>query len=325
MTDRFVQVETGLPRSRLVDRARTVLALSRACAVGHLTLLWLAVMETGCSGRLDDRSDLWIEDAAGWTGEPGAFARFIREHHLTDGVITDWKEKYALVDEARERNKQRMRRTRKSHGADTVRAQNRNVSDTPLSSPSLAVVVEGANPTEMLVGRDGPADPLDRFGDRLAKFGEFEDEVRRLLRASADAETLLRALEGHVAKEEYTHAQVGQAVRDVLANGERFNSKRFRVFLQSIKQPRASAVAGVIAPADALADLRRALDWSKSVGGYRRITAEAYAKAVPLPIRKALGACGGIKAFEEADAIGLRALEKRFVTEWQREAAHASR
>lgn len=311
MIERYVQVEVGFPRSKLVDRARTVLDVCRPRAIGHLTLLWLAVMETGCSGRLDDRSDLWIEDAAEWRGEPGKFARFVREHHLTDGVITDWTAKYATVDEARQRNTTRMRRTRTAHRARTDDAQSAHVRDTPLLLSTLSSS-NGANQTEMLVGRETPGSD---------EFGPDTEFVVGLLRSSEKPHAVLATLRMMV-QEGTPAALIGQCVREVASNGERFNVQRFRGYVRSKSAPPENTPA-TLAPYGADLALRSVLDWAKARGGYRQITATDYREYVTPEVRQALGACGGLKAFEVADEIGLRMLTKKFHAEYGR-ASHAT-
>src|SRR3954470_19859252 len=97
--DRFVQIETGLPSSKLIDRTRDALSIGRALAVGLYVNLWIAAMQLRTRGLIGDRSDRWIEEAAGWDGGPGAFAKRVREIHLDrDGVIRDWLIKYGKLD-----------------------------------------------------------------------------------------------------------------------------------------------------------------------------------------------------------------------------------
>lgn len=102
MTDLYVQVETGFPESKLVDKAREMLGVSTDVAIAKLVRLWLRTMAVGCHGQIGERSDGWIEEAVAWTGEPGKFAAFVRLHHLDDsGVIRDWLDKYGAVEEGR--------------------------------------------------------------------------------------------------------------------------------------------------------------------------------------------------------------------------------
>jgi hypothetical protein len=99
MADLWIQVEVGLPSSKLVTRARMQLGLDTNQAIGILVRLWLAVMEEGCQGHIGERDDEWIEDAVRWKGEPGAFAAFVRQYHIDEnGVVLEWLEKYGALE-----------------------------------------------------------------------------------------------------------------------------------------------------------------------------------------------------------------------------------
>jgi hypothetical protein len=104
MADYYVQVATDFGSSRLVDRARTVLGTDRATTIVLFLDLWSATLEAGIHGKVGERSDAWIEEAARWRGEPGEFAAFVRAHHLDGaGVIKDWLAKYGKLEALRER------------------------------------------------------------------------------------------------------------------------------------------------------------------------------------------------------------------------------
>ncbi len=101
MADLYVQVEAGFARSKLVDRTRG-LGVTTNEAIGLYVRLWLAVLLTQSGGQVGERSDAWIEEEAGWRGEPGAFAALVRRHHLDDdGRIRDWEEKYGKLETRR--------------------------------------------------------------------------------------------------------------------------------------------------------------------------------------------------------------------------------
>lgn len=101
MSDLWVQVDAGFPTSKLVDRARA-LGLDTDQVIGKFVRLWLAVMVSQTHGSLGERSDAWIEEAVGWRGEVGAFARLVRTYHCDDkGEIRDWSEKYGKLEKVR--------------------------------------------------------------------------------------------------------------------------------------------------------------------------------------------------------------------------------
>ena len=103
MTEYWVQVETGLPTSKLIDKARDQLGLDTDQAIGKFVRLWLAVMTLGNGGSLADRSNGWIEEAVGWRGSAGVFAEFVRREHVDEtGRIRDWLDKYGRLEYTRD-------------------------------------------------------------------------------------------------------------------------------------------------------------------------------------------------------------------------------
>ena len=111
----WMRVVANIGQRKVTWRAVMSLGLPRAAAVGHLVMLWGGALESETNGYLNDIPDAQIEAWAGWDGEPGRFAQFVRAHHVdADGRINEWDD-YAGVLEAqreRERTKKAAQRAR---------------------------------------------------------------------------------------------------------------------------------------------------------------------------------------------------------------------
>jgi hypothetical protein len=273
MADYYAQVEAGFPRSKLVDRARTALGLDTDQAIGKFVRLWLAVIEAGPGGSLADRSDAWIEEAVAWRGEPGAFAKFVRDVHLDEhGVIRDWEDKYGVLDKLRRQARDRkaaQRERERSERNGTVtplsrgheRDQGRDgpgdghaavlppVTESSLLSPSSSSLVvtqeQKPVPTQEPVRRDAPpADPLIDTLERArldpALFAPDDwVHVSGLLRASRNAFAVACTMRGHLEGEEgpiYTPKVIGRAAREFGAAGKEFNARYFAGFLRDAEK-----------------------------------------------------------------------------------------
>lgn len=120
MQSLWIRVVANMGQRKVTARLSSVLrtsaglsrGASRAAAVGYLVMLWGSVAENTTDGRVDDVPDELLEDWAGWDGEPGAFARWLREHHVTDGRINDWDEYAGALEDRREKDRERKRRQR---------------------------------------------------------------------------------------------------------------------------------------------------------------------------------------------------------------------
>lgn len=256
-TDRFVQVEVGLPRSRLVDRLRDDLGITRVEAVGHLVLLWSAALTLRTRGQIGDRSDRWIEEEAGWTGqrEQGAFARAIREHHLDEhGVIRDFDEKYGKLDVDREKAADLKRRQRaKSKDTDVTVEVVSDVRSTGTSSalstgqtddspviPSISLSVSQSvdlkeNQDQKPVGREN-GEHHRALREVEERFGEFAQWPVGLVRAAgnpaATAATILSHLDG-MHGPVYAPEVIALAAREYAASDEpTFKPRLFAGFVR---------------------------------------------------------------------------------------------
>ena len=220
MIERFVQVESGLPRSKLIDRARSQLDIDTNEAIGLFVRLWIAVLATRSGGCLGERSDRWIEEESGWRGAPGAFGAFVREHHLDEhGCIRDWKAKYGKLDIERQKAnewKRRQRSREKLTGVDgpadslvdesvvssavsSGQSNGQSADSPPISSISLSSVSR----SDLALGEGEPERERDEGRAAalhvvLARFAEHAKYPLGLVRASRNPEAVAATLVSHL-------------------------------------------------------------------------------------------------------------------------------
>jgi hypothetical protein len=82
-------------------------------------MLWGKVSVYCTDGDISEVSDQELERWAQWTGEPGAFAEFVRARHVTDGRINDWDEFQGALEERRAKERERKRRERAAAKSET--------------------------------------------------------------------------------------------------------------------------------------------------------------------------------------------------------------
>ncbi|HTJ62133.1 MAG TPA: hypothetical protein VL333_13160 [Candidatus Saccharimonadales bacterium] len=241
-----MQVEVGLPTSKLVDAGVTMLGLDSDQVMGKLLRLWSACMTVRCGMTLGERSDSWIEEVVAWRGQPGLFARFVREKHLDGDAIRDWHEKYGKLERIREAASE-LKRSQRS------RSKQRPVDGPPDSpgdslvdgppdsppdlSPTIHSVVKEPRTTKEPVRRDAVA----QFAHDEFDFGPFADIVEGFLRSQQRVAAIMATLrmhkQGELGHEKATDRELGLAVQQYAASATGgFNAKYFRGFVKDAKQ-----------------------------------------------------------------------------------------
>jgi hypothetical protein len=217
------------------------------------------VLDARIGGKVGDRSDRWIEEAAGWRGARGCFAAFIRAHHLDGaGVIRDWMTKYAAIEVRRSKETIRKRNYRQGLGDEGSGAVPGTLTGTvpgtetglslgfslpssisPLSSSSE----ETTNYLKPSNGKEAN-EPELRIGDQVSaflaefEFGEFAPDVEGLLRAGRRPWSIIGVLRRHLQGMNVpirTAAEVGRAVQEYSAdNHPSFKSLLFDGYLRGV-------------------------------------------------------------------------------------------
>ena len=266
MRNYFAQVEEDFPASKLVDRAREELGLDTDQAIGKFVRLWLATIRAVPGGRLGERSDVWIEEAVAWRGQPGQFAAFVRQWHLDEnGVVRDWASKYGALDHLRERARRNQAEKRRRDklspprhgdmGDDTSSDERQHDSgDVGEGSPDFSLTStssslrcssleqEKSPRTEKEpVGR-GSNTEVDRLiatleEARLDQTLFAPDDwkfVEGLIRSARNPLSIATIMRGHLEGMDgplCTPAVLGRAAREFAADGKEFNARYFAAFV----------------------------------------------------------------------------------------------
>lgn len=105
----WIAVEAHLVKRYIVHQAAEYLGVTPIEALGHLVAFWGEVAEDAKGGDISSTLDGQIEAWAIWEGELGLFARFIREHCVTDGVIRGWEEMQGPLEARRDKDRERVK------------------------------------------------------------------------------------------------------------------------------------------------------------------------------------------------------------------------
>ena len=104
----WIRVHGALIDKPVVTRLAEAVKVSRLEAAGLLVTFWGAVSQHCANGQVAHYSDAQIEAWAHWTRRRGAFAKWLRDHHLDDdGRVREWDEYAGKLEVIRERDRQR--------------------------------------------------------------------------------------------------------------------------------------------------------------------------------------------------------------------------
>lgn len=214
----WIQVDAGFSRSATVKRLANTLGLHRQQVVGMFVDLWEWSVENSDRGWVrGGEATFLIEDAAGWTGERGAFVRAalaverapLEANAAGDLRIKGWR-RYARLLELREAAKRRKSKQRDEEDAPVTREfANQGVTVREPERDGHAKVREPSLSSLPLVSSKGvqgeaptvPGAVMDEVTDAYAKarggaafdWNRVEEAALRGLQAKgADAEVLRR-------------------------------------------------------------------------------------------------------------------------------------
>lgn len=106
----------------VVRRCADALNINTAQALGHLVSLWSWLADESETGHVASFTNDEIESAAGWNGEIGLFAKFVRSKHTVNGRIRDWDEYMGPLVAIRKNARTRMRERRQLQKQQDVEA-----------------------------------------------------------------------------------------------------------------------------------------------------------------------------------------------------------
>lgn len=251
----WYRMHANLGDTKVLWRAVTFLGTSPGTAAGHLALFWGKVSQHCPGGDISQLPDAQLESWAMWDGEPGMFARFIREQHCTDGKVNDWEEFNGPLEERRRKERERKAAQRSRGRAQDVPR------DVPRDTPRDGRTTSGGYDTKrdeknyQLLQRareEAPPENDDEAPDvslagglDLEPFGTYAPFVAMLLRSAPFPPAVAGSLRSYLEPmggPVYTHAEVGQAVMEFLASSDRaagtFNAAYFAGFVQRVRKRR---------------------------------------------------------------------------------------
>jgi hypothetical protein len=118
----WIRVHADLARKKVTWRVVKALGVSKHEAMGLLTEFWGNVSRVASRGHTRDVTDEQIESWADWRGEPGLFAKFVREQHTDeDGTIHEWDEYAGTFEDRRDKERKRQERHRLARRAERER------------------------------------------------------------------------------------------------------------------------------------------------------------------------------------------------------------
>lgn len=146
----WLRWDTDTPRSDRIGLLAEALRIDLAKALGHYFACICGFGEHRRDGALDVVPDSTLEQWAGWTGKPGAFAAAFRQHCRADGTRKDadgtcrgwWRNLAPLAKQERDSMKRRPSRNPRGSGDMT---------------PEKPARVNASDPRETRTGQ--PSDP----------------------------------------------------------------------------------------------------------------------------------------------------------------------
>jgi hypothetical protein len=313
----WIRVDANIAGKNVVWRASEFLKMSHVTCVGHLVVFWGNVAQHTEGGFVRDTSAAQIERWADWSGEPGLFARFIREQCVTpEGNLKRWDEMQGALEDRR--RKERLRKQRQREREREADSHADNPQDVTRTSRATE-----RNETERITAPSPPpARAGEAFAERLdeATLTVVDDFLGRLPATSSPQRWIALIggwLDGlDIRPPVPTPDDLRVGLTHYLANDERdFSPMHVRTFVERAARERTRAsptpspqahdgnAAGVV-----FDDLVR---WIQDAGGYRAMTVEKLGK-LPEATRQALRTIGGHKAVCDADETGRRVLRARF-------------
>lgn len=122
MAENWIRVVAHLSSAKVAQRLAPLCKGGAQHAAGVLQDFWSSAKDHSRNGYIRDMLDETLEDWARWKGKRGAFAQWVREHHMdADGRINDWDDFMGELELRREKarlKKARQRAARRQTDAD---------------------------------------------------------------------------------------------------------------------------------------------------------------------------------------------------------------
>jgi hypothetical protein len=104
VAENWIRVRAYLSSAKVALRLAPLCKGGAQHAAGVLQDFWSAAKDNTRNGFIGDATDEMLEKWANWTGKRGAFAAWVREHHMEDdGRIPEWDEYMGELEHRREK------------------------------------------------------------------------------------------------------------------------------------------------------------------------------------------------------------------------------
>lgn len=242
MSGFWIRVDANIRRRKVVWRLVVSHGLSADAAVGVLVQLWGAVAQHAPGGDISAVPDALLEEWVQWSGEPGAFAKWVRSEHATDGIINEWEEYAGALEQRRERDRARKVQSR-SRGQSADIPRDVLVTSSRNGTERNGTVLQSSSPAEL---QSTPEYSLsssalaELLGETLLEPHAIEVLTTFIDQrpASVSAEKLVALLRGWrhglgmIAGKACTPQQLVAGLADYLATSNRdYNPKHLRSFV----------------------------------------------------------------------------------------------
>lgn len=243
MAEPWIRVHANLATKPVVLRIVDQLGVHENEAVGLLVRFWGQMSQHGANGSVSALSDTEIERWAGWRGKRGIFAAFVRANHTdAQGRVREWDDYAGKLEVRREKEREKKRRQRSVSPGTTTGTATGQAGDVPIDSvPARAVRNETIRDDTRTTSTSAAAARESAFAAQLDTDAD-RDALASVLANASSAEACLASLmamaQGMDLPRTPTAGQLGKALRDYAANGERWNAALFRGYVGRAMTPR---------------------------------------------------------------------------------------
>lgn len=239
----WIRVDAAFPRDPEMRELSKRIGVNKMEALGHIVAVWAAMAEHRPSGDLSDISDDTLEDWAQYAPKKkvnaGRFATAFRELFVKEGGARGWQDRQGKLVERAEKD-----RKRKASGdgipADiprTIQGNSSEIPDLRNGTEQYGTEIQTAfnNSVAGFIARlpETHWQEVDHFFTSLGPVSRQYSWLRSL-------EAKLTGMHPPQASPEV----IAQALRQLIANGEKPNWKRFEGYLRSESAPPVQLVRG---------------------------------------------------------------------------------
>jgi hypothetical protein len=136
VAENWIRVRAHLSSAKVALRLAPLCKGGAQHAAGVLQDFWSSVKDNTPNGFIADADDRMLEAWALWTGKRGAFAAWVREHHMdADGRVKEWDEYMGELELRRAKAREKKARQRASRRGNEPETSGGSGSDVPGDKP----------------------------------------------------------------------------------------------------------------------------------------------------------------------------------------------